>query len=206
MNQRGFRKRDLDLSKPLQIIRDVSELYKKEDPLALNWVRDSYSDGQNEPKSIREAEIKKIIELFDKKKTIIIPKIEETPVLCSTGEGKFSTLTVSYKQTEYIRPKHYLVYSEKNRLEPKVKDYEASQVDLNFLKFENFFISCDELEKIISALENDINKGEMIPSERVKEIVIGIIPEKKQFVDKVIRVSKVFLSSSLFYFKLFLNT
>jgi len=43
----------------------------------------------------------------------------------------------------------------------------------------------EELEKIISALENDINKGEMIPPERIKEIILSIIPDKKQFVDKI---------------------
>jgi hypothetical protein len=106
----------------------------------------------------------------------------------NTESGNFSTLNLSYKQTEFIRPNHLIVYSEKNRLEPKEKDYEASISDLNFLTFEKFFISIEQLEKIISALENDINKGEMIPPERAKEIIANIIPDKKDHVDKVYKV------------------
>ena len=34
--------------------------------------------------------------------------------------------------------------------------------------------------------------GEMIPNERVKEIILSIIPpDKKQHIDKIIRVSKL---------------
>jgi hypothetical protein len=179
----------------MQIIRDLGEFYRKEDSSALNWVKDLSGDANFESKSIIEGEIKKIFELFDKKKTIVIPKVEESEKLAaaqSTSEGKFTTHSVSYKQSEFKRPNNYIVYSEKNRLEPKGKDYEASVIDLNFLKFENNFISSEELEKIISALENDINKGEMIPNERVKEIILSIIPpDKKQHVDKIIRVSKL---------------
>jgi hypothetical protein len=174
----------------MQIIRDLTEFYKKEDTSALNWVKDSLGDVKYEPKAIIEAEVKKIIELFDRKKTIVIPNpnasASEKPA--PSGEGKFTTQAVAYKQTEYVRPRHYIVYSEKNRLEPKAKDYEATVVDLNFLKYEKDCISVDELEKIISALENDINKGEMIPNERIREIILSIIPDKKQHVDKVVKV------------------
>ena len=192
MQGKCIRHRVVDHSKPLPIIRDVCELFKKEDTMALTWVKDSVSDAKNEPKSILEAEIKKIIELFDKKKTIIIPKVEaQDKGQAQAGEGKFSTHAVAYKQHEYDRPKYNIVYSERNRLEPKCKDYEVTVVDRNFLNFEKKFISEEELEKIISALENDINKGEMIPNERVKEIILSIIPDKRQHVDKIIRVSKL---------------
>jgi hypothetical protein len=177
MNRTNIRHRAVDLGKPLQIIRDINELYKKEDNLAITPNGENKYDG----KSILEQEMKKIIDCFDKKKTIVIPG--------EKGEGNFTTHNLQYKQTEYIRPKNYIVYSEKNRLEPKGKDYEISMSDLNFLKFEHFFISELELEKIISALENDINKGEMIPNDRVKEIISSIIPDKKQHVDKILRVS-----------------
>lgn len=192
MSRTNIRHRAVDLSKPLQIITDINELYKKDENSALNWGKELSGDTKSETKSIKEAEIKKIIELYDKKRTIIIPKVEEkTPSgqPSQSSEGKFSTHTVAYKQTEYVRPKNYIVYSEKNRLEPQGKDYEATTVDMNFLNFEKFFISVEELEKIISALENDINKGEMIPTERVKEIIQSIIPDKKQHIDKIIRVS-----------------
>jgi hypothetical protein len=189
----------------MQIIRDLGEFYKKEDASALNWVKDSLGEVKYEPKAILEAEVKKIIELFDKKKTIVIPKVEvhnslvaEKPAAQPSGEGKFTTHQVAYKQSEFVRPKHYIVYSEKFRLEPVGKDYEASVIDLNFLKFEKDFISSEELEKIISALENDINKGEMIPNERVKEIILNIIPDKKQHVDKIIKVCLFPIPYSIF--------
>ncbi len=177
----------MDIAKPLQMVRDVNELYKKEENSALNWVKE---DIKGDAKSNLEAEIKKIGDLFEKKKTIVIPS--------ENGEGKFSTHQISYKQTEFVRPKNYIVYSEKNRLEPKGKDYEITSGDINWLTFENNPINEAELEKIISALENDINKGEMIPNERVREIILSIIPEKKQYVDRIQKVSDP--SIILYYF------
>jgi len=186
MNRTNFRRRDIDLSKQIPIIKDINEVYKKEDNSALNWVGNSYLEGKSDPKAILEAEVKRIMELFDKKKSIIIPGSEkfDKSSQSNTGEGKFTTVA-AYKQTEFIRPKNYILYSEKNRIDPKVKDYEATVSDMTFLKFENNPITVDELEKIISALENDINKGEMIPPERVKEIIISIIPDKKHSVEKI---------------------
>jgi hypothetical protein len=203
MTRTNFRPRTIDTAKPLPFIRDINDLYKKEDNSALNWVKETAQDGKPDSKSIIESEIKRIFELFDKKKTIIIPKaekFEKATQPSSTGEGKFTTHTITYKQTEFIRPKHYIVYSEKNRLEPKGKDYEATVVDLNFLSSEKFFISTEELEKIISALENDVNKGETIPLERAKEIVVNLIPDKKQHVDKICKVSCEFLVISILLF------
>lgn len=194
MNRTNFRPRTIDPSKPLQIIKDVNDISKRDDSNSLIWV----GSPQNEGKSIVEQEIKRIMELFDKKKTIIIPGVEkfekpQEPQQKQNGEGKFSTFSVSYKQTEFTRPKHNIVFSERNRLEPKIKDYEASVYDLNFLKYENNIISVDELERVISALENDINKGEMIPHERAREIIQSIIPDKKQHVEKIYKVSNYFI-------------
>jgi len=197
MTRTNFRPRTIDTAKPLPIIRDINDLYKKDDNQALNWVKEPSQESKNEGKSILESEIKRIFELFDKKKTIVIPKaekFEKTNQPSSTSEGKFTTHSLAYKQSEFIRPKHFIVYSEKNRLEPKGKDYEATVVDINFLTSEKFFISIEELEKIISALENDVNKGETIPLERAKEVVSNIIPEKKQHIDKICKVRNCYLS------------
>lgn len=193
----------------MQIITDVNEVSKKEDIIGTS----SAINGEKESKSVVDYEIKKIIELFDKKKTIVIPRAEDfskkTAPAQSTESGNYSTLNLSYKQTEFVRPKHYVVYSEKNRLEPKEKDYEASTSDINFLTFEKFFISIEQLEKIISALENDINKGEMIPPERAKEIIANIIPDKKDHIDKIYKVnlkvnySFLFLSIAIHLFPIF---
>jgi hypothetical protein len=190
MNRTNFRPRTIDNGKSLQIIRDINDIVKKDDNTPITWSSGNSFDPKNENKSIVELEIKKIIDLFDKKKTIIIPKADKSAEKpASNGEGKFSTHQTSYKQTEFIRPRNYIVYSERNRLEPKQKDYEACIHDLNYLKANEYFISVEELEKIISVLENDINKGEMIPTERVRELIMSIIPDKKQHVEKIIKVS-----------------
>jgi len=183
----------------LQIITDVNEVSKKEDlSCAANG-----TNGEKDWKTVVEFEIRKVIELFDKKKTIVIPRAEDFSIKSApaliTESANYSTLNLSYKQTEFVRPKHFIVYSEKNRLEPKEKDYEASISDINFLNFEKFFISIDQLEKIISALENDINKGEMIPPERAKEIIANIIPDKKDHIDKVYKVNLIYFA---LFFKL----
>lgn len=182
-----FRPRNVDTSKPMLLIRDMTDFVKKEESSSLNWGIGMTSDMRFDSKAIVETEVKKICELFDKKKTIVIPKVEASGS-SNTGEGKFTTHSLEYKQSEFHRPRHYIVYSEKNRLEPQGKDYEATCTDLNFLKYENNFISVDKFEEIISALENDINKGEMIPNERVREIIYGLIPEKKQHIDKLTKV------------------
>ncbi len=172
-------------------------------------------------------EIKKIIELFDKKKSIVIPKTEDFSNLKNgtlnekseinekTKKEKqkennnkeikenFSTFDINYKQTEFTRPKHLIVYSEKNRLEPKDNDFEASISELSFLNFESHFISKELFEKIISALENDVDKGEMIPAEHAKEIILNFIPDKKDYVDKIYKVIFFFFSYFSFFFNNF---
>lgn len=188
MNRTNFRPRQLDYSKPIQLISDVNEVFKKEDLLSSSW---SMGNSFDEKRTASEIEIKRVMDLFDKKKTIIIPKVEKLNeggnTASASGEGNFS-IDLNYKQRLYERPKHYIVYSQKNVLEPQGKDYEATIHDMNFLKYENA-ITLEELEKIVSELENDINKGEMIPQERIREIILRIIPDKKGFVDKIAKVS-----------------
>jgi hypothetical protein len=187
MNRTNFRPRQLDYSKPIQLVSDINEVFKKDDLLSLTW---SIGNSFDEKKTPSEIEIKRVMDLFDKKKTIVIPKVEKLDkgpnVVSATGEGNFS-IDPNYKQKLYERPKHCIVYSHKSVLEPNGKDYEATIHDMNFLKYEHS-ITIEELEKVISELENDINKGEMIPQERIREIILRIIPEKKGFVDKLAKV------------------
>jgi hypothetical protein len=188
MNRTNFRPRQLDYSKPIQIFSDINEVFKKEDLISSTF---SLGVCFDDKKTASEIEIKRIMDLFDKKKTIVIPKVEKLDknpnAAPTTGEGNFS-IDLNYKQKLYDRPKHYIIHSQKNILEPQGKDYEATIHDMNFLKYENM-ITLEELEKIISELENDINKGEMIPQERIREIILRLIPEKKGFVDKIAKVS-----------------
>ena len=188
MNRTNFRPRQLDYSKPIQLVSDINEVFKKEDLISSTF---SLGVSFDDKKTASEIEIKRIMDLFDKKKTIVIPKVEKLDknpnAAPTTGEGNFS-IDLNYKQKLYERPKHYIIYSQKNILEPQGKDYEATIHDMNFLKYENM-ITLEELEKIISELENDINKGEMIPQDRIREIILRLIPDKKGFVDKIAKVS-----------------
>ena len=182
----------------MTIINDINEVSKKEDICLLSNNQNYYSEKDKDPsKTVVDYEIKKVIELFDKKKSIVIPKAEDFSKKNGNekSNGKkenFSTLELEYKQTEFIMPKHFIVYSEKNRLEPKEIDFEASAPEISFLNFESHFISKEKFEKIISALENDVNKGEMIPAEHAKEIIISLIPDKKEYVDKIYKVNFFF--------------
>lgn len=187
----------------MTIINDVNEVSKKEDICILSNNQNYFSE-KDPTKSVINFEIKKIIELFDKKKSIVIPKAEDFSKKngnekANVKKENFSTLDLEYKQTEFVRPKHLIVYSEKNRLEPKEKDFEASASELSFLNFESHFISKELFEKIISALENDVNKGEMIPAEHAKEIILNLIPEKKEYVEKIYKVFFIFFILFVFF-------
>lgn len=115
------------------------------------------------------------------------PKIEE-----KKSEG-FTKVVSEFHQSEFKRPKNYIVYSEKNRLEQKIKEYEASNIEIDYLKKNDYFVNVDEYEIAISALENDVNKGEMIPLERAYEVLSKILPDKKSCFDKIYQVFSFFI-------------
>jgi hypothetical protein len=196
MNRTNFRHRTLDQTKPLPIIHDITEIVKKEDPLLIvipNGYTDRQIEKESDQKEIVEQEIKKIIDLFEKKKVIVIPKSEKIiseKVQPTINENNYTSIS-NYSQTNFDRPKHYLLYSERNRLETSIKDYEASVYDINFLKHFNFF-SVDELEKIIITLENDVNTGEMIPFERAQYLLRPLFPNKEQYFEKVYQVISLY--------------
>jgi hypothetical protein len=104
---------------------------------------------------------------------------------------------INYHQREFVRPEHYIIYSEKNRKENHKRDYEATKHDVNFLNFERNFMSLEQLEILISALENDIGSGDQIPEERVKEIIKNLYSDlDTQHVNKLTKV--------YYHFKLYL--
>lgn len=181
-------------------MRDIREIFKKEDTAGSTWSQTSAHEAKDEYKSVVEQETKRIIGLLDKKKTIIIPGTEKFQKTSAPKSNGFSTNAVTHVQRKFQRSNHYIVYSEKNRLRPRERGYEATMHDLNFLKFEKFFISIEELEKIITELENDVNQGEMIPAERAKNIIKSIVPDRKDHVDKIYKVSKYFIIKISFCF------
>ena len=204
MNRTNFRHRALDATKPLQIIHDITEVVKKEDSLLIqipNGYSNHQNDKENEVKEIIEQEIKKMIDLFDKIKVIIIPKSEKLgseKVQPAISENNYSAIS-NYSQANFERPKHYILYSEKNRLDITAKDYEPSVYDYNFLKHFDFF-KIDELERIIIILENDVNSGEMIPLERAQYLLRQVFPNKEQYFEKVYQVCVTKYISIDFYY------
>ena len=195
MNKPSFRQRPIDNAKPLQLIKDINEVKKTAD------------QAEKEELTIMESELKKILELYDRKKSIIIPKTEKidkpptdkndknsTQKNTSNPANKFDS-GLEYKQREFIRPDHYIIYSEKSRKENHKKDHEATRHDVNFLTFESNFMTLEELEIVISTLENDIGHGELIPRERVKELILTLYPDKADHVNKLTEVIFIYIYS-----------
>ena len=158
-----------------------------------------------------KTELKKILELYDGKKSIIIPKTEKiekplnekndkTPAQKAPYAANKFDSGLEYKQNEFIRPEHYIIYSERSRIENHKRDYEASRHDANFLNYENNFMTLEELEIVISTLENDIGHGELIPRERISQLILSIYPDKADYVKKLTDVIFIYnISLSYLY-------
>ena len=93
--------------------------------------------------------------------------------------------------TEFKRPNHYIIYSQKTRDEQKI-EYEASIHDINFMTVEKLKIEIKDYEKLIIDIENDIGKGELIPEERIQQIIKDHFPHLNP--DNIKQISKFFLS------------
>lgn len=192
MNKPSFRQRPIDYSKPLQLIKDINEVKKTAD------------QAEKEEITIMESELKKILELYDRKKSIIIPKTEKIDKPLNEKNDKAKTAPsaankfdsgLEYKQKEFVRPEHYIIYSERSRIENHKRDYEASRHDANFLNYENNFMTLEELEIVISTLENDIGHGELIPRERISQLILSIFPDKADYVKKLTDVIFIYIIS-----------
>ena len=177
-NRDGMRPRQIDDNKPFQVIKDI-ENAKKTLP----------AEDKKELEKI-EIYLQKVINHFANKKKIIIPKsnnIEnnnlnnneknEKNEKAEKSEKKKQNINniqsdiPKYELKEYKRPDNYIIYSSKERDNPKAKDYEAKYSDRVFLNYHGDFMKIEVLEDIISTLENNIGKGEKIPDEMAKKII-----------------------------------
>ena len=162
--------------------------------------------GQDEKKELSniENELNTILKLYDEKKIIIIPNTQkiDNNINDSNKEKKNKLqnknssdkkeanskykYNIEYTRKEFKRPDHYIIYSEKNRLENSKREYEATDTDINFIpQFVENSIKVEDLEKIICLLENDIGSGEQIPSERVKELIKENFPKYEEYNEKI---------------------
>ena len=173
-NRDGMRPRQIDDNRPFRVIKDI-EIAKKTFP-------------PEEKKEIEKIEIylKKVIKHFDNRKKILIPKsnIFENNNLNNSDKNdkkekndkKQNIKNINsdmpvYELKEYKRPDNYIIYSSKERDQPKTKDYEGKYSDQIFLNYHSNFMNLEVLESIISTLENNIGKGEKIPDEMAKKII-----------------------------------
>ncbi len=192
------RHRPIDPGKNISLVKDIQTMEKEAD-----------ASNKAEIESF-EKEIKRILSLYDSKKSIIIPKTEliqnkkdeKQPNKNNKKENeqnKFETAQ-GYTLKEYIRPEGYIIYSEKQREENNKKDYEASRHDLNFLTFENYFngdVKLVDLENIISLIENKIGVGDPISQEKAISLVSEMEGEKfKKYAERIVKGRKFF---NLFY-------
>ena len=174
----GMRPRTIDDNKLYEVIKDIEKAKKTSPP-----------EGIKELEKF-ETDLKKAIQHFDNKKKIQIPKtllIENNNLNNKEKNDKNEKIEKSekkkqninninsdipvYELKEYKRPDHYIIYTSKERDQPKAKDYEAKNPDKIFLSFHGEFMKLEELESIISSLENNIGKGEKIPDEMAKKII-----------------------------------
>ena len=190
----GMRQRQIDDNKPYHVIRDIETTKKNLAPEDLKELEKIEND------------LYKAIKHFDNKKKIQIPKsilIENNKLNNNEKNNKNEINEKSdkkkinnniiqndiptYELQEYKRPNNYIIYSSKERDQTKVKDYEAKYPDQVFLNFHGDFMKLEDLEKIISVLENNIGKGEKIPDEMAKKLIEENFSKYKSKSDLIIK-------------------
>lgn len=181
------RLRATNLNRQLKLIRDVKDIVaftpnpNNNNSISTRYTTNddtnSYNTLNDKETDIIQLEINNIKDLFDKKKSILIPKI-------SKNKAQVTKQTVNknedYTNTIYERPSSYIVYGELNREQnnKKFKKYEASLKEIEYLKKNDPSISINQYESAIIALEDDVEKGEMIPKERAIVVLSNSFPDK----------------------------
>jgi hypothetical protein len=156
----------------MKLIRSIHEISPKTDDMTEN--------------NIVEQEIKTLKELFDKKKSIAIPKV------AVQGSKPGISMNDEYSNSTFERPDKYITYGELKRDETitKFKEYEATLKEIDYLKKNDPSISVEQYEQAITALENDVEKGEMIPKERAIVVVTKALPNRdNDTYEKIFEVS-----------------
>ena len=184
----NLKQRFIDDTKPFHVIKDIENEKKISSPDNLKVLNKIESD------------LKKVLHAFDTKKKIQIPKslINNTSnnnnnlknINLEKNERKKNNPQSPYQNfelSEYKRPDSYIIYSSIEREQTNMKDYEAKSPDYLFLEYNNDFMKIEDLERIISALENGIGKGEKIPDEMAKKIIEEKFSKYKSKSDIIIK-------------------
>ena len=162
-----LKQRPIDDNESFDVIKDIEH--------------DKVMTATNKVKA--QNDIKKVLHAFDTKKKIQIPKSLNN-ISINNNNSKNNNFDKnerkknnpqsthqSFELSEFKRPDSYIIYSSKEREQLNIKDYEAKSPDFLFLEYHGDFMKIEELEKIISALENNIGKSEKIPDEMAKKII-----------------------------------
>ena len=162
-----LKQRPIDDNESFDVIKDIEH--------------DKVMTAANKVKA--QNDIKKVLHAFDTKKKIQIPKSLNN-ISINNNNSKNNNFDKnerkknnpqsthqSFELSEFKRPDSYIIYSSKEREQLNIKDYEAKSPDFLFLEYHGDFMKIEELEKIISALENNIGKSEKIPDEMAKKII-----------------------------------
>ena len=92
--------------------------------------------------------------------------------------------------TEFKRPDSYIIYSSslQDKLNREKKVYEATEADKYFLNFRENFMTLDELENIITDLENNCTneKDDKINEESARNIIEKKYPKYLNYADSII--------------------
>ena len=202
-HKNGIRSRPIDDKKQLKVIKDLAKA-------KLDADNESLAEYNN-----IEKELYKVLEYYEKRKKIEIPKgkiinekndkNENLNTYCINNNIIYSneissnsqnlkhlnnTYILNYKLNEYKRPNNYIIYSssQRNKNEKNVKEYEAKEADFIFLNFRDNFMSISELEDIMMDLENNTTnpKDEKIDEEKAKNIMETKYSKYKNYAECII--------------------
>ena len=197
MKKKKIRERPIDYKKSFLVIKDLSKEKLKannEQLIELNNI---------------EKDLKKVLEYYDKKKKIEIPKTKIINEKNDKINNYFINNNIIYKDensnninhnnneyklnytlSEYKRPNQYIFYSssQRQKINSIKKEYEAKEADFIFLKIRENFMTIGELENIIIDLENNViyNKDDKIDEEKAKNIIETKYSKYKNYADSII--------------------
>lgn len=206
----GIRPRPIDDHKSYKIIKDLAKA-------KLN----SNKEGLAELINI-EKELYKVLEHYDKRRKVEIPKSKinnekndknEKIVSCNINNNIIylkdnndhanknnNDYILNYKLKEFKRPENYIIYSssKKNEINLNKKIYEAKEADGMFLDIRDNFMSLEELENIIIDLDNNavIDKEEKINEENARRIIETKYSKYNNYIDSIINHFKERRNSS----------
>ena len=195
--KKKFRERTFNYSTPFEVIKDLN----KE---KINANKDRLTEINN-----IETDLSKVLEYYEKRKKKEIPKakiineknanmnnlyINNNIIYKNENQSNINLnndeYKLNYKLSEYKRPNNYIIYSsyQRNKVNATKKEYEAKEADFFFLKFRNNGMKIEELEKIITDIENNAtdSKDEKIDEEKARNIIKTKYFKYINFADSII--------------------